>query len=234
MTEFKKWCVFVLLLLLAVVTAAVSAEPATKEKAEMTFSSSWKVDISYPRLGTEAIDRRFRNWLEDHVNTTLSDVAVVSIDPDFEGQNWDMTVDCQPSRPSERVASVVVRTSTFPSRAAHPMSFIHVVNYDIETGQELRLSDIFALPDRALAIMAEKAPELANKAAADGIEDDDWFSEGFSAKPENYTALELTPDGIRIYFQLYQILPYVFGMTSIDMPRDMFEGAGPNLALWNK
>lgn len=238
--NFRKWCVFVLLLFLAIVTAAFSAEDGVERKGK--FSFGWSVEAEYPRFGLDKVDRRICEWLEERVNGTVSDVAVVSVDPDFDGETWKMAVNYVVCRPSERAVSIIFDIFTDPSRAAHPMTNSRVLSFDLKTEKELALADLFAVPEKALEIMAQHAPAMANEEIKDryqddypdGLSDDKWFMDGFAPKPENYAAIVMVPGGVQVIFQKYQVLPYVFGVIAIEFPLELLDPAGPNLQLWGR
>ena len=233
-----RWCMLVAALLAVMVWMAAAGEGESRAR----LTSRWTVEAEYPQTGVQAIDKRIRTWLEEHINRTVADVVVVSVDPDFDGENWDMGVTYKMSRPFRRVVSIVFETYTNPSRAAHPMARVDVLNFDAESGRQLHFEDFFEDPGLALEIMSENAPRLANeemkkklaKEYPEGLAAGDWFMEGFNAHPTNYAAMIPEEGGARVIFQKYQVLPYVFGMPEVFFPLDMLEAAVPEPALWEK
>ncbi|MFR5645408.1 MAG: RsiV family protein [Bilophila wadsworthia] len=51
---------------------------------------------------------------------------------------------------------------------------------------------------------------------------------------ENFSSFALTPEGIRIFFQPYQVAPWAAGSQVVDIPLDALADAGPRLSLWGK
>lgn len=232
--------------LMAVLVAAgpgvAAAESAEKSPHTAVLEHSTTIDISYPVTGTSEVDDIIRTWLEKNSKDLLSSYVGVSLDPDIAESSDTLSITYRKSRPSERVVSYIFDTYASPWRAAHPMAYVSVLSIDLDAKKQLKLADIFAKPDRALELFKEKSPALVMKDLAErmpghfdgGVPETYFFNEGFDATPENYQALVLEPDGVRIIFSLYQILPYVFGMTEAFIPLDQLDEAGPNPALWEK
>lgn len=226
-----------LLVLLAV--ARVCAAEAEGETLEMGYT--WTVKARYPKLEAEAAERALGGWLEKHIEKSVAESAGLAVaDPDLPEGTWEMDVGYETTKPSEHILSVMFTTYTYPSRAAHPMTTMNSFNVDLATGRILEFADLFGDPEKALAIMSEKAPALVNeylmreytKDLPNGIEDDAWFKDGFAPETKNFSCLGLEPDGVRVYFQKYQVLPYVFGTPSAFMPLSMLEPALPNPEVW--
>ena len=64
---------------------------------------------------------------------------------------------------------------------------------------------------------------LADMAHAQGVRI--WFCEltpwkGYTPEAENFSSFALTPEGIRIFFQPYQVAPWAAGSQVVDIPLD--------------
>lgn len=200
------------------------------------------MDVEYPITGQAKVDRVIQEWLEAHLKSTMDSMSGVGLDPDHAESVNTISVGFHETNPSARAASFIFDTYTYPWRAAHPMSYVSVLNIDLDKRERLGLADIFTYPERALRLFAEKAPAAVKRDLAerfpdqfpDGVQSDIVFMEGFDAKEENYSAVSLEPNGVRILFQLYQVLPYVFGKPEAFIPLKELEEAGPKLGLWGR
>lgn len=218
--------------------AAAGGESARVGKLEHTVS----LDVEYPVTGQAKVDRVVQEWLEKHLKEVMESMAGVALDPDYDESANTISVTFHETKPSERVTSYQFETYVYPWRAAHPMSYASVLNVDLDKREELRLDDVFAYPDRALKLFSEKAPLAVKRDLAEqhpdqfenGVPDDSLFMEGFEPDRDNYQALSLEPNGVRIIFQLYQVLPYVFGKPEAFIPLAELEEAGPRLGLWGR
>ena len=63
---------------------------------------------------------------------------------------------------------------------------------------------------------------------------DDMLRSGTAPEAENFSSFALTPEGIRIFFQPYQVAPWAAGPQVVDIPLDALADAGPRLSLWGK
>ncbi len=104
--------------------------------------------------------------------------------------------------------------------AAHPGLNSTTLNYDLAQGKELALADLF-LPnsDYLGAISRYCITELSKQPFFDGP-----FSEGAQPQPENYRNWNITPAGLMITFDEYQVAPYAAGPQTITVPYSELNG----------
>lgn len=209
---------------------------------EQTSTFAWDVDVKYPEMGHAGMDERIREWVNSHVAACLDEVKDFANVGDIDF-SWTMSMDYDTTAPSDKAVSLIFTTYTYAKSAAHPMRESNVLNFDTESGKRLSFDDLFDSPDKALAIFAEHAPRLVTEKMKgdypelfenNGGPDDAFFVEGFEPDRDNYAQIGLEPEGVRVYFQLYQILPYVFGMPEALFTLDMLKEAGPRMAYWGK
>lgn len=96
---------------------------------------------------------------------------------------------------------------------AHGMTYRRPYNIDLKNGSDIKLADVFkpdsnykAAIDKAIQAEIVKNPEgyFEPEMGFQGIGDDQPFT--------------LQPGGITIYFQLYDIAPYAFGIPEFKIP----------------
>ena len=115
------------------------------------------------------------------------------------------------------VFSVQMRTEQFTG-GAHPNSYRIYLNFRPQTGESLDLNAI--LKESAmgnLAAIAEKYFREARKLAPDV----DLRKAGFEFKDDRFALTEnygLTPDGLLLYYNSYDIAAYYFGPTEVKIP----------------
>lgn len=233
------WRSIFFLALFSMTCAAVFAADGAEEKLHMRYQ--WSIDANYPRLDDEKLDEELRRQLGAWLTEAITEVAEVAEPaPENPEGSWDMDVDYSISRPSDGAVSVVFDYSSYPSGAAHPMSGVRVVNLATKDGRLVTPDALFRDPEKALEILAANAPGLVKAQMREENPDlfpeepdeETFFMEGFLPTPENYANLSLEPEGVRVHFQLYQILPYVFGMADPLVPLKLLEPAGPNAEFW--
>ncbi len=224
----------VLFLAVFAIGSLCAAAPAA-ERRQAAYD--WKVRVAYPETGNGNIDADLNQWLENHVNTLIRDMAGVTLMPDLPEMTGEIDIDYRIARPSHRVLGVVFTTYRSPARAAHPMTLVDTLTYDLRDGSVLTLEDMFGKPDVAVAVMSREAPRILAEyvAATTGdaaCDDSVLFRDGFAPDRENFRTLVLEPGGVRVIFQQYQALPYVFGLPEAFYPLSSLALAEPDYALW--
>jgi ABC-type amino acid transport substrate-binding protein len=112
-----------------------------------------------------------------------------------------------------RVVSVLYTIGFYVQTAAHPNSYSHALNFDLETGRELALSDLFRAESPFLeTIAAQSGQQLA------AINYEIAFPEGATPTLENYRNWNVTAAGLQITFDAYQLAPYAAGPATITLP----------------
>jgi hypothetical protein len=103
--------------------------------------------------------------------------------------------------------------------AAHPGLYSITLNYDLGQGRELGLGDLF-LPNSAYleAIANYCVTELSKQPGFD----EPW-SDGAKPTPENYDNWNITPDGLLITFDMYQVAPGASGPIQVLVPYDQLQ-----------
>src|SRR6185369_4492776 len=98
--------------------------------------------------------------------------------------------------------------------AAHPGLNSITLNYDLAQGKELALSDLFLPNSDYLGLISNYCVnELSKQPFFDSA-----FAEGAKPTAENYRNWNITPDGLMITFDEYQVAPYAAGPQTINVP----------------
>ena len=102
--------------------------------------------------------------------------------------------------------------------AAHPGSFADTFTYDLQAQEMLALDDLFLpdvdyLPNLAAFCQAE----ISNRSPA-------FWPDGASPAAANYRNWNITPDGLLITFDEYQVAPYAAGPQEVEVPFSELDG----------
>lgn len=210
--------------------------------------------INFPSIGNPRVDADIREWVESLASTfdsCLEDSGLTQLpeidpgsnrylqDDDLTSQlaldsasstTYELWGSYQVSRPSENAISITFEIWNY---AGNPQGNLDILtlNYNLLTGQRLGLVDIFERPEMALELMSEWArkklgPRLGAAMRARMLRD------GTEPLVENFSSLTLTPEGLRINFQPYQVAPWSTGIQKVDMPLSELMAAGPLQSLW--
>jgi len=104
--------------------------------------------------------------------------------------------------------------SFYTNGAAHPGDFSHSINYDLGAGRELALGDLFLPGSNYLETISNYCMiELGKQPFFDGP-----FTDGANPTLENYRNWNITPDGLMITFDTYQVAPGAAGPQIVLVP----------------
>ncbi|MDE5833725.1 MAG: RsiV family protein [Desulfovibrio sp.] len=222
------------------------------------FGKGFNIHISYPSIGDKLVDGDIRHWVsqiasafESHLDSSqLGDGTNEEIDnqiarylqdddlisdlaaTDDETKSFELFGNYSVSRPSKSAISVTFELWNYSNNGPGTLDII-TLNYNLRNKQRLNFVDIFERPDVALELMSNwTRKNLGPRLEAGGY--GHMLETGTMPLVENFSSLTLTPDGIRINFQPYQIAPMEAGAQKIDMPLSELLPSGPLLALWDK
>ncbi len=99
--------------------------------------------------------------------------------------------------------------------AAHPFHYSLTINYDLQDGQKISLSDLFAEESGYLkAISSYCIAELSKR----DIGFYGGFEHGAEPTAENYRNWNIANEGLLITFDEYQVAPYAAGPQIVTIP----------------
>ena len=127
--------------------------------------------------------------------------------------------------------SILVTISGF-NGGAHGYTVLTSYNYDVNQAKEITLADIFGADYLKKVSEYSKSnlkTELISKINNDsGASSEDiknqidnltsMLDSGTNETDENFSVFTILPDSINIYFQEYQVAPYVYGPQTVKMP----------------
>lgn len=138
-----------------------------------------------------------------------------------------------PVASTDKIFYVDVEIYSYYSGAAHPLTQRVVLNFVKETGQLIRLEDIFLKDSLSNALSAvasivkpkivERLNEMLRDNKVEGSGADAFEETGADAKSDNYQVFYINKDTIEWVFGQYQVAPYVFGEIKISVPKSAIE-----------
>jgi hypothetical protein len=222
-----------------------SSQSYSRQSADCDSASSpcARIRIQYPEITgapKPAIRDSIQAWILDFVlrrtDDTLRAPSVDAVIEEFldgfeefrrqypeAGQSWevDRQVSVLPSVPG--IFSLEAREFT-ATGGAHPNSNIQLASFEVTSGRRLSLSDLL-VPGHGppLSALAEKGFRVARAAPADSSLEalGFWFEGGQFRLPRNFA---VTADGLRFYFNAYEVGPYVLGPTDFLVSYDDISG----------
>jgi hypothetical protein len=129
----------------------------------------------------------------------------------------DLTLDFDSSIINTNDIPIIsIRFSTYGYIAgmAHPFHHHYVLNYDLDTGEEIELSDLFKPGSNYLQRLAD----YSRNALFRKVKDQQMLLDGTAPIAENYKNWNINPHGILITFDEYQVAPYIYGTLTVLVP----------------
>jgi hypothetical protein len=118
---------------------------------------------------------------------------------------------------SSDLVSVLFGVSSFYEGAAHPQHYTRVLNYDLKSGKQLALADLFKANSNYLALISDYAVRALTKELAPDA-DAEWIQTGAGTKEENYKSWNMSPKGLQVTFDPYQVASYAQGEHVVVIP----------------
>ena len=116
------------------------------------------------------------------------------------------------------LVSLEMDLSVYHAGAAHPLPSTLTVTFSLENGQPLTLADLFVPGTAYLDRLAELAAgQLRERGTF-------LFDEGIAPTAENFIHWVVTPHGLTLIFDVYQVSPYAAGVQRVTIPFEQLTG----------
>lgn len=198
-------------------------------------TDTYTVQVDYPSVptvyeGSKEANTYIRNLFEkrvldfehdmndtasrDSVPTELKQSGVVSY--------YDITSNVVAS--TTRYISFFVSGETYVVGQAHPSHSVDTFIFDIKNKKLVTTAELFSASSFYVKMLSDLAKEdfsIRDEQATDAdgyVIDITKDNEGFNPTKENFSKVLPTPDGLIIYFDEYQIAPYVAGPQQSIIP----------------
>jgi len=182
-------------------------------------SPNYTIKAQIPFLrGSE--DLRVINFNNEMTQLTKEEIAkfkdnVVQIAtslPGSSGSSYDQQF--KVLSPTGNLISLRFQIMIYIEGAAHPGTHSRTVTYNLEAGSDVKLSQLF-LPDSGYLERIANYCILQLSTRDIGFE---AFADGAKPIPENYGNWNVTPDGLLITFDEYQVAAYAAGAQEVVVP----------------
>ena len=148
-------------------------------------------------------------------------------DPNFQPTFMEATY--QVTNGTDGLLSILYTVADYWSGAAHPNQHALVLNFNLITGQEITLADLFLPGSNYLQVISDYCITELNK------QDRLMFDAGAQPTTGNYQNWNITPGGLLISFDPYQVAPYAMGPSRVTIPysalNQILRPGGPLAAL---
>lgn len=127
-----------------------------------------------------------------------------------------------------KIISLVFEVNTFYAGSAHPNQYTRSLNYDLEKNTPLELADLF-VPNKSFLNKFSQVVIATIKTTPNDhgeiIERDaKWLADGAGPNEMNFHTVTLSPKGMYVQFDPYDIDAYAVGKTEIFIPYEQLSG----------
>lgn len=203
----------------------------TRSVVEESANPRYEIKVEWPALEwagnprVEAFNQAAEALAQEEIATFKQGVANTPNDPAFQEFSSSLTVSYTPTYMDSGLFSVRMNVGFYMAGAAHPAHYSHAINYDLSEGRLLTLEELFQPGSAYLETLSAFCLE---DLAARGVL---AWEEGALPKAENFQDWNLTPGGMEIMFDEYQVAPYAAGPQTVLIPferlKDVMNPEGP-------
>ncbi|HRH31087.1 MAG TPA: DUF3298 and DUF4163 domain-containing protein [Candidatus Paceibacterota bacterium] len=193
----------------------------TKETANVS------INVTYPEF--ENVPAVINSDIKSFIDTEVANIEKLVAEgmPDSVVTSYSFSANYEVEQANTDYFSLVFTVNEYTG-GAHPNQYFRTFNYDVDTGKELKLSDLYPVDDKYLNNLKPKIKvgvheELANRLADAGdssMNPDDMLFEDINDLDE--TAFQRFTFGtsyIRFFFSPYDIAPYAAGPIVVKVDR---------------
>ncbi|PYS50153.1 MAG: hypothetical protein DMF68_08070 [Acidobacteria bacterium] len=195
----------------------------------------YTITAKYPQFIVNGTDERISN-LNSAINSKVAK-EIADFKKDFEkpetrmgpaGSSFDVSYSVEIS--TNDLVSIIFYIDSFYEGAAHGLHVSDTFNYNLDTGKELNLADLFKPNSGYLNLISKHTiSDLKKQLGPDS--DKDWIEKGAGPSEENFKSWNVTRKGLEITFDPYQVASYAEGPHEVVVPfsvlRSAIEPNGP-------
>lgn len=203
--ETYRWTVLAVAIIMAAMAwAAGSTAVAASDSGQLYMLMPVEIHITFPQLDEAASPfprtAEVNEAIRRRALPLVAELAAI-------GSVWG---EYEVHLERESLVSVTMQYSGYKPYMAHPMHLRASVTADAETGKIYSLQDLF-VDDGYIQVLSA--------AVAAGLKERDAEPfEPFDGIAPDHRDFYLTPTSLVVYFQVYELLPYVFGFPEFKVP----------------
>lgn len=212
----------------ALVLAPDQGRATGVENKEITINAkNLVVSLQYPVLGVASIDADIQDWAAHTADSFQAEVSEVAAEQACEMKGTYRLV-----RATENIVSIIWDVWNFTGGAHGNLDIVTFV-YDLRAGRALDLQDLFADEEGALNLLSRLSGEKLKESLGD-MADEAMIKNGTTPDLDNFACVVPTPEGVRVYFQPYQVAPWAAGPQEVNISLADLKDAEPEPKYWGE
>lgn len=201
----------------------VVSKNAHQESPQLKYSA----DVKYPQIqgklskGAVAFNEHIQKVISDAMadfktTASLDQVNMKNVPEDLRKDTFNMDYDLDVVKPKNAmILSVRLSIESSLAGRAHPAHQKRVVNFDLNTGKEITLSELFKPHSKFLQTLSAYSSKSLNAK----LKNENWMiSTGTKPDIKNFKNWNIQEDSLLITFDEYQVAPYANGPQEVEIP----------------
>ena len=195
-------------------------------KNEESQEYNYKIDLKYPQLSGESLSaaaRYFNERMKEFSNSEMTEFeskvndnleAAKKLPENLQKNTFDLNFNASIFSAKDVILmGIRFNKEYFYAGYAHPSHDIEIYNYDLTSGKEIMLKDIFTPGSNYLKVIADYCRAELNKRMK--LQNIKVIASGLDPKIENYDMWNVEPDGLLFIFDEGQVVPYTAGQPEV-------------------
>lgn len=189
---------------------------------EGSLDSTYIIEFEYPKiqeLENEENQRIVNEKLEEYILLIIEDFKKQALEMEIiEDIGHGLYGGYEVLTINGSLVSIKFVVSEYFSTAAHPNSYVHMFNYNMENNSFITLEDVFLEDSDYLNfISAQTIDEFTNR-FVENQEMEDSLKGGAAPELNNYKNFGFSENSLIFYFDPYQVAAYALGIQEIGLP----------------
>lgn len=193
------------------------------EKVQLKSDSMYyDIDVKYPQIvggdtpGIRKINQHMKALATEKYQWPLNESkeAVLRDQELLPGTYNAVNLDYQVSVATDSLLSIFFMGYSYGVGAAHAVQESESVNYDLVSGRQLQLSDLFTPSSKYLKFISDYCTEELTR----GIEGTEPWENALAPVAKNFESWHITPNGIVFNFDACEVFPCAEGEQSVAIP----------------
>lgn len=194
-------------------------------------NACYEVLIEYPFLGRPPLDQQVRLWVDAQYYDSIEELASLCAQEQPRGrQRYVHKVEYKIYQAAGSI-SVLFESWTYAG-GAHGQNGLQPINLLVQSGEELRLKDLFADSSDLYVFISDYVYQKLQPTLGDIWQGSPMFTEGLEPVEASFRNFVITPKGLVIFFPPYQIAPYSEGTQSCEVPLADLLRFRPKPGIW--
>lgn len=195
-------------------------------------NACYDIVIEYPFFARPQLDQQVLLWVDAQNYSSMQELLAICAETTSGSrfQPYQHKVDYELFTTAHSV-SVMFKSWSYLG-GAHGINNLHPLNLNVENGDELHYSDLFANTNGLYTFLSDYVYSQLYPKMADIWQSSPMFTEGLEPVEGSFKNFAITKTGLLLYFPPYQIAPHSEGTLSCEIPLAALLQFKPKPGIW--